>query len=107
MSYPRRTVVRVRTTTDLRPTQGRFRVVSEFEPAGDQPAAITSLAERVNAGDEHTVLLGARGRWSQPGSGAVVASAYDVAEQNDSPRGADVRGASERPVVAEECAAAA
>ena len=51
----------MRTTTDLRPTQGRFRVVSEFEPAGDQPAAIKALAERVNAGDEHTVLLGATG----------------------------------------------
>ncbi|MBN1093129.1 excinuclease ABC subunit UvrB [Blastococcus sp. TML/M2B] len=51
----------MRTTTDIRPTQGRFRVVSEFEPAGDQPAAIKALAERVNAGDEHTVLLGATG----------------------------------------------
>ena len=51
----------MRTTTDLRPTQGRFRVVSEFEPAGDQPAAIKALAERVNAGEEHTVLLGATG----------------------------------------------
>jgi excinuclease ABC subunit B len=33
--------------TDLQPTQGRFRVVSEFEPAGDQPAAIAQLAEKV------------------------------------------------------------
>ncbi len=49
------------TTTDLRPTQGRFRVVSEFQPAGDQPAAIKALAERVNAGAEDTVLLGATG----------------------------------------------
>jgi excinuclease ABC subunit B len=51
----------VRTTTDLRPTQGRFRVVSEFQPAGDQPAAITALAERVNSGAADTVLLGATG----------------------------------------------
>ncbi len=49
------------TTTDIRPTQGRFRVVSEFEPAGDQPAAIKALAERVNAGAQDTVLLGATG----------------------------------------------
>ena len=51
----------MRTTTDLRPTQGRFRVVSEFQPAGDQPAAITALAERVNSGAADTVLLGATG----------------------------------------------
>ncbi|MDT0277829.1 excinuclease ABC subunit UvrB [Blastococcus goldschmidtiae] len=51
----------MRTTTDLRPTQGRFRVVSEFEPAGDQPAAIKALAERVNSGAQDTVLLGATG----------------------------------------------
>ncbi len=51
----------MRTTTDIRPTEGRFRVVSEFEPAGDQPAAIKALAERVNAGAADTVLLGATG----------------------------------------------
>ncbi|MBM7808542.1 excinuclease ABC subunit B [Geodermatophilus bullaregiensis] len=51
----------MRATTDIRPTQGRFRVVSEFEPSGDQPAAIKALAEKVDAGEEHTVLLGATG----------------------------------------------
>jgi excinuclease ABC subunit B len=51
----------VRATTDIRPTQGRFRVVSEFEPSGDQPAAIKALAERVNAGEKDSVLLGATG----------------------------------------------
>src|SRR3954466_11688541 len=51
----------VRTTTDLKPTQGRFRVVSDFEPSGDQPAAIEQLAERVNAGEKDVVLLGATG----------------------------------------------
>ncbi|MGY2082547.1 excinuclease ABC subunit UvrB [Blastococcus sp. SYSU DS0539] len=51
----------MRTTTDLRPTQGRFRVVSDFEPSGDQPAAIKALAERVNAGEKDVVLLGATG----------------------------------------------
>jgi excinuclease ABC subunit B len=51
----------VRTTTDLRPTQGRFTVVSDFEPSGDQPAAIKQLAERVNAGEQNVVLLGATG----------------------------------------------
>jgi excinuclease ABC subunit B len=51
----------VRATTDIRPTQGRFRVVSEFEPSGDQPAAIAALAEKVNAGEKDVVLLGATG----------------------------------------------
>ncbi|MFL6064074.1 MAG: excinuclease ABC subunit UvrB [Friedmanniella sp.] len=51
----------MRASTDVRPTRGRFRVVSEFEPSGDQPAAIKALAERVNAGETDTVLLGATG----------------------------------------------
>ncbi|MCU1613577.1 MAG: excinuclease subunit [Frankiales bacterium] len=61
LSHQRRTVVLVRATTDIRPTQGRFRVVSDFEPSGDQPAAIRALAERVNAGEQDVVLLGATG----------------------------------------------
>ncbi|WP_373290233.1 excinuclease ABC subunit UvrB [Pilimelia terevasa] len=40
---------------------GEFRVVSDFQPAGDQPAAIDALAARVRRGDRHTVLLGATG----------------------------------------------
>jgi excinuclease ABC subunit B len=51
----------VRATTDLRPTQGRFRVVSDFRPSGDQPAAIAQLAEKVHAGTTDVVLLGATG----------------------------------------------
>jgi excinuclease ABC subunit B len=51
----------VRTTTDIRPTQGHFTVVSDFQPSGDQPAAIKQLAEKVNAGETDTVLLGATG----------------------------------------------
>ncbi|MGY1690890.1 excinuclease ABC subunit UvrB [Geodermatophilus sp. SYSU D01105] len=51
----------MRAATDLRPTQGRFRVVSDFEPSGDQPAAIKALADRVKAGEQDSVLLGATG----------------------------------------------
>jgi excinuclease ABC subunit B len=51
----------VPTTTDIRPTQGRFTVISDFEPSGDQPAAIKQLAEKVNAGETDVVLLGATG----------------------------------------------
>ncbi|HZH21157.1 MAG TPA: excinuclease ABC subunit UvrB [Geodermatophilus sp.] len=51
----------MRATTDIRPTRGRFRVVSEYQPSGDQPAAIKALAERVDSGATDTVLLGATG----------------------------------------------
>ena len=40
---------------------GRFEVVSEYEPAGDQPAAIDDLERRVRAGERDIVLLGATG----------------------------------------------
>ena len=39
----------------------RFTVESEFEPAGDQPKAIASLAEGVNAGERFQTLLGITG----------------------------------------------
>ncbi|GAA1207584.1 excinuclease ABC subunit UvrB [Pseudonocardia alaniniphila] len=42
-------------------TGGRFEVVSEFEPAGDQPAAIDELEKRITAGEQDVVLLGATG----------------------------------------------
>ena len=38
-----------------------FRIVSEFAPAGDQPAAVERLAESIRAGEEHLTLLGATG----------------------------------------------
>ncbi|KGN42738.1 excinuclease ABC subunit UvrB [Knoellia aerolata] len=51
----------MRPTTDLKRTVAPFRVVSDFEPAGDQPAAIARLTERINAGEQNVVLLGATG----------------------------------------------
>ncbi|WP_166983590.1 excinuclease ABC subunit UvrB [Paramicrobacterium fandaimingii] len=38
-----------------------FKVVSEYEPSGDQPKAIAELASRINAGETDVVLLGATG----------------------------------------------
>ena len=38
-----------------------FKVVSDFEPAGDQPEAITKLAEGVDRGDRFQTLLGITG----------------------------------------------
>ncbi len=51
----------MRPTTDLQRTVAPFRVESDFQPAGDQPAAIAELARRVQAGEHDTVLLGATG----------------------------------------------
>jgi len=39
----------------------KFKLVSEYEPAGDQPKAIESLAKGVIAGDVHQTLLGVTG----------------------------------------------
>ena len=38
-----------------------FKVVSDFEPAGDQPDAIRGIVERVQSGERFTTLLGATG----------------------------------------------
>jgi len=46
---------------DIPRLDGRFEVVSDYQPAGDQPAAIDELERRVRRGDQHTVLLGATG----------------------------------------------
>ena len=46
---------------DIPRLDSRFQVVSDFQPAGDQPAAIDDLERRVRRGDRNTVLLGATG----------------------------------------------
>ncbi|WP_427131872.1 excinuclease ABC subunit UvrB [Pseudarthrobacter sp. S9] len=38
-----------------------FEVISDFQPAGDQPAAIAELTERITNGEKDVVLLGATG----------------------------------------------
>jgi excinuclease ABC subunit B len=48
-------------STKIQPRAGTFKVVSDFEPAGDQPAAIDELARRIDAGTRDVVLLGATG----------------------------------------------
>ena len=42
-------------------TEQRFRVVSSYEPAGDQPAAIAGLAAGIDAGERFQTLLGITG----------------------------------------------
>ncbi len=50
-----------RAVDDVVRAGGRFEVVSEHEPAGDQPAAIEELERRIRAGERDVVLLGATG----------------------------------------------
>ena len=50
-----------RPTTDLQRTVAPFTVVADFEPSGDQPAAIDDIARRIKAGEQDVVLLGATG----------------------------------------------
>ena len=51
----------VRVDSDIVPSSGKFEVVSDFQPAGDQPAAIDALEKRIRAGAKDSVLLGATG----------------------------------------------
>jgi excinuclease ABC subunit B len=50
-----------RPVTDLQRRVAPFRVISEYEPAGDQPAAIAEIARRIEAGAKDVVLMGATG----------------------------------------------
>ncbi len=51
----------MRPTTDIQRTVAPIEVVAPYEPSGDQPQAIAELAERVRAGEQDIVLLGATG----------------------------------------------
>ena len=51
----------MRPITDLKRRVAPFKVHADFEPAGDQPAAIDELERRIRAGENDVVLLGATG----------------------------------------------
>ena len=51
----------MRPVSDIQRRVSPFAVVSDFSPAGDQPAAIDDLQRRVEAGEQDVVLLGATG----------------------------------------------
>ena len=51
----------MRPVSELQRTVAPFEVVSDYQPAGDQPAAIAELARRIEAGENDVVLLGATG----------------------------------------------
>jgi excinuclease ABC subunit B len=68
----------MRPVTDLQRRVAPFKVVSDYEPSGDQPAAIKEIVGRIQGGEKDVVLLGATGT----GKTATVAW---VAEQLQRP----------------------
>jgi excinuclease ABC subunit B len=68
----------MRPVTDLERRVAPFDVQSDYQPAGDQPAAIAEITERIRGGEKDVVLLGATGT----GKTATVAW---VAEQVQRP----------------------
>src|SRR5690606_29876662 len=61
LSARRRTFEGVRPVSELTRTVNPFKVVSDWQPSGDQPAAIDELERRIRAGEQDVVLLGATG----------------------------------------------
>ncbi|MEN9679169.1 MAG: hypothetical protein RLZ57_298 [Actinomycetota bacterium] len=51
----------MRPVTDLERKIAPFKVISDFQPAGDQPEAISEIVNRLEKGEEDIVLLGATG----------------------------------------------
>ena len=51
----------MRPISDLQRKVAPFEVISDYVPAGDQPAAIEEIARRITAGEQDVVLLGATG----------------------------------------------
>ncbi|MCW2795909.1 excinuclease ABC subunit UvrB [Nocardioides sp.] len=68
----------MRPVTDLERRVAPFKVVSDYQPSGDQPAAIAEITKRIRGGEQDVVLLGATGT----GKTATVAW---VAEQVQRP----------------------
>lgn len=50
-----------RVVGDIERREKKFEVVSEYNPSGDQPAAIAELDERLSRGERDVVLMGATG----------------------------------------------
>ena len=68
----------MRPVTDLERRVAPFEVKADYEPSGDQPAAIAEITKRIQGGEQDVVLLGATGT----GKTATVAW---VAEQVQRP----------------------
>ncbi len=66
-------------SADLRPVRvphGKFKLVSDFKPAGDQPRAIRDIVDNARRGIQHQTLLGVTG------SGKTFTMANTIAQLN-------------------------
>ncbi len=61
LSVAEHTVGTMRPTIDIVRREAPFKVVSDWDPSGDQPQAIDELEQRVREGENDVVLLGATG----------------------------------------------
>ncbi len=61
LSVPPRTLLGMRPADQVQRTVAPLRVRADFDPAGDQPAAIDELERRLRAGENDVILLGATG----------------------------------------------
>ena len=59
--YPTPAESSFRPVGDIPRTGGTFRMVSDYDPSGDQPQAIDELERRIRANEANVVLLGATG----------------------------------------------
>lgn len=60
----------------IREPRGKFQLVTEFKPDGDQPEAIRNIVENVRRGIQHQTLLGVTG------SGKTFTMAHTIAQTN-------------------------
>src|SRR5215204_7269905 len=61
MSVPGRRLVGMRSVSELQRQVAPFKVVSDYQPSGDQPTAIDDLERRIQGGEQDVVLMGATG----------------------------------------------
>lgn len=61
LSVSGRTLEHMRSVSELQRQVAPFQVVSDYRPAGDQPAAIKEITARVTSGVSDVVLMGATG----------------------------------------------
>ena len=76
---------RVRPTTDLERRVAPFQVVSDFQPSGDQPAAIDELERRIRAGETER-RAARRHRHRQVGDDRLAGRAAAAADAGDGAR---------------------
>ena len=61
-----------------------FKLVSSFEPTGDQPQAIDALSRNISNGQRHNVLLGVTGGIAAYKSASLIRCLREAGADEDS-----------------------